>query len=139
MLKPRRLLRDGLPLLPAAPLVVGLATCRCRRGAAGAPGFSAVSLRFQVLQKTAALQQAETQLYLARLGVADLEWREGRVRRAEVWDTADDGPRVLVVSINETASFDLPMFPSSRRNQHYPRIYDIVNSQDDCPAGRAKS
>lgn len=27
------------------------------------------------------------------------------MRRAEVWDTAGDGPRVLVVSINETASF----------------------------------
>jgi mRNA interferase MazF len=56
------------------------------------------------------------------------------VRRAEVWDTASDGPRVLVVSINETAEFGAAVVLVLHPAGQYPDTVLSVELKHPAPA-----
>lgn len=56
------------------------------------------------------------------------------MRRAEVWDTAGDGPRVLVVSINETASFGAAAVVVLHPAGQYPDTVLSVELKQPVPA-----
>lgn len=56
------------------------------------------------------------------------------MRRAEVWDTAGDGPRVLVVSINESAAFGAAAVVVLHPAGQYPDTVLSVELKQPVPA-----
>ena len=56
------------------------------------------------------------------------------MRRAEVWETAGDGPRVLVVSINETAAFGAAVVVVLHPAGQYPDTVLSVELKQPIPA-----
>lgn len=56
------------------------------------------------------------------------------MRRAEVWDTAGDGPRVLVVSISETASLGAAVVVVLHPAGQYPDTVLSVELKQPVPA-----
>ncbi|MEZ0108743.1 mRNA interferase MazF [Catenulispora sp. EB89] len=56
------------------------------------------------------------------------------MRRAEVWDTAGDGPRVLVVSINETAALGAAVAVVLHPAGQYPDTVLSVELKQPVPA-----
>lgn len=56
------------------------------------------------------------------------------MRRAEVWDTAGDGPRVLVVSINEVAALGAAVAVVLHPAGQYPDTVLSVELKQPVPA-----